>query len=127
MDLKGRNLSLYLLKICEKSYCYIAKKICAVYWDGDIAESTVHKWFSRFRCGNFHLEDWECSGGSTVVSDDLIEFDHEHCKAFENMIGKLLQCLDASLMPLLPILQIVLPEKHLWTNNIPIMSLRITN
>lgn len=34
-----------------------AKKIGAVYKDGAIVESTVHKWFTWSRRGDFDLED----------------------------------------------------------------------
>jgi len=39
-----------------KNVAQIAKKICIVYGDSAVAESTVRKWFTRFRNGNF---DWE--------------------------------------------------------------------
>lgn len=34
-----------------------ANKICAVYGEGALIERTVRKWFSRFKAGDFNLED----------------------------------------------------------------------
>ncbi|XP_053995679.1 histone-lysine N-methyltransferase SETMAR-like [Hylaeus anthracinus] len=48
------------------------RKISAVYGDGSVAESTMGKWFSRFRSGNFYLEDRERSGSPLVADNDLI-------------------------------------------------------
>lgn len=45
-----------------KEHCRKGKKICAIYKDDVIDESTVCKWFARFRSGNFDLEDQEYSG-----------------------------------------------------------------
>lgn len=42
-------------------HCTNSKNICAIYEDSAIAESFVCKWLARFRSGNFHLEDQECS------------------------------------------------------------------
>lgn len=47
-----------------------SKKICAVYGDGTIAESTVNKWFARLGIGNFDLEDREPSKRLAVVDDN---------------------------------------------------------
>ncbi|KAM0730355.1 Histone-lysine N-methyltransferase SETMAR [Formica fusca] len=55
-----------------KNAVQTAKKICAVYGNDAIAESTVRKWFARFRIGNFDLEDRERSGKPAVVDDDQI-------------------------------------------------------
>jgi len=41
-----------------------------VYGDSAVAESTVRKWFTRFRNGNFDLEDRKRSGRPAVVNDD---------------------------------------------------------
>jgi len=55
-----------------KNAAQTAKKICIVYGDSAIAKSTIRKWFTRFRNGNFDLEDRERSGRSVVVDDDQI-------------------------------------------------------
>ena len=36
-----------------------ANKICVVYGEGAVAERTVRKRFSRFKAGDFNLEDQE--------------------------------------------------------------------
>ncbi|XP_053980666.1 histone-lysine N-methyltransferase SETMAR-like [Hylaeus volcanicus] len=49
-----------------------ARKISAVYGEGSVAESTVRKWFARFKSGNFDLMDRERSGRPLVADNDLI-------------------------------------------------------
>ena len=34
-----------------------ANKVCAVHGEGAVAERTVRKWFSRFKAGDFNLEN----------------------------------------------------------------------
>lgn len=48
----------------EKEHCGNSKTICT------IAESTIYKWFTRFRNGNFDLENQEYFGGPAVIDDD---------------------------------------------------------
>ena len=45
-----------------------------VYREGVIGESTVRKWFAKFKNGNFDIDDTPCSGSSS-------EFDEDHLKA----------------------------------------------
>lgn len=62
-----------MLSYFQKNDIQTAKKICAIYGDGTIAESTVCKWFARLGCGNSDLEDRECSGRPAVTDDGQIE------------------------------------------------------
>lgn len=55
-----------------KNAAETVRKIAAVYGEGCVAESTVRKWFARFKNGNFELEDQERSGRPSVADDDLI-------------------------------------------------------
>jgi len=43
----------------ERKNAQTAKKICIVYRDNAVVESTVRKWFTPFRNGSFDLEDRE--------------------------------------------------------------------
>lgn len=56
-----------------KNYCTNSKKICAIYTDGAIYKSNVHKLFNRFRSGNFDWEDWERSHQPAVIDTDQIK------------------------------------------------------
>lgn len=47
-------------------YKYFHGKIWAVYRDGSITESTVHKWF---RSRNIDLEEWEHSSRVAVINE----------------------------------------------------------
>lgn len=48
--------------------------ICAIYEDGFIAETTIHKWFTRFfKSGNVFLKDKEHSAKLEFIDDDQIE------------------------------------------------------
>jgi len=55
-----------------KNAAQTAKKICIVYGDSAVAESTVRKWFTRFRNDNFDLENRERSSRLAVIDDDQI-------------------------------------------------------
>ncbi|XP_018366071.1 PREDICTED: histone-lysine N-methyltransferase SETMAR-like [Trachymyrmex cornetzi] len=66
-----RHLMLFYFRK-RKNAAQTAKKICAIYGNGTVAESTVRKWFARFRSDNFDLEDRERSGRPAVVDDDQI-------------------------------------------------------
>ena len=50
-----------------KSAAQTVNKICSVYGDDALGESTVRKWFARFRIGNFDLEDAKRSGRPASV------------------------------------------------------------
>jgi len=100
-----------------KNAAQTENKICIVYGDHAVAESIIRKWFTRFRNGNFDLEDQERSGRPAVVHDDqiltLIKNNPRHTtrdiaeilhifhmsiyKAFEDTrVHKSLRCLGAS-------------------------------
>lgn len=50
------------------------RRICAVYGDSALNESTVRKWFARFKAGNMDLEDEPRSGRPQIdTSDHVIE------------------------------------------------------
>lgn len=51
---------------------YKKQKRCVVYCD-TIAESTIHKWFTRFRSRSFELEDQEHFSRSAITDDDQIK------------------------------------------------------
>ena len=51
-----------------------ARDICMIYGEGVIGESTVRKWFAKFKNGNFDIED-------TLRSERPTEFDEDHLKA----------------------------------------------
>ena len=51
-----------------------ARDICMVYGEGVIGESTVRKWFSKLKNGNFDIDD-------TLRSGRPSEFDEDHLKA----------------------------------------------
>jgi len=51
-----RHLMLFYFRK-GKNAAQTAKKICIVYGDSAVAESTIRKWFTRFKNGNFDLED----------------------------------------------------------------------
>ncbi|KAG5325309.1 SETMR methyltransferase, partial [Pseudoatta argentina] len=65
-----RYLMLFYFR--KKNAAQTAKKICAIYGNGIVAESTARKWFARFKSGNFDLEDRKRSGRPVVVNDDQI-------------------------------------------------------
>jgi len=67
----SRHLMLFYFRK-GKNAAQTAKKICIVYGDSAVAESTVRKWFTRFRNGNFDLENRERSDRPAVVDDDQI-------------------------------------------------------
>ena len=50
-----------------------ANKICAIYGKGVVAERIVRKWFSRFKTGNFSLEDQERPGRRSTTDEDQIK------------------------------------------------------
>jgi len=52
----------------QKRFCILY----IVYGDNIVAENTIRKWFTRFRNGNFDLEDRERSGRPAVVDNDQI-------------------------------------------------------
>lgn len=56
-----------------KSAAQTVNKICSVYGDDAVGESTVRKWFARFRTGNFELEDVKRTGRPSTVDDDQIQ------------------------------------------------------
>lgn len=56
-----------------KSAAQTVNKICSVYGDDAVGESTVRKWFARFRTGNFELEDAKRSGRPSTVDDEQIQ------------------------------------------------------
>jgi len=66
-----RHLMLFYFRK-GKNAAQTAKKICIAYGDSAVGESTVRKWFTRFRNGNFDLEDRERSGRPAIVDDDQI-------------------------------------------------------
>ena len=49
------------------------KKICAVYGEGVVTDQTCQKWFSKFRAGDFLLDNAPQSGRSVEVDSDQIE------------------------------------------------------
>ncbi|XP_026673180.1 histone-lysine N-methyltransferase SETMAR-like, partial [Ceratina calcarata] len=53
-----RHLMLFFFRK-GKNATQAANKICAVYCEDAVAERTVRMWFTRFRTGNFDLEDQE--------------------------------------------------------------------
>lgn len=58
----------YFRKVVQR-----AQNICAIYGNGSIAESSVCKWFTRYRSRNFDLYNREPSGRAANVDDDQIE------------------------------------------------------
>ena len=50
-----------------------AQGICMVYGEGVIGESTARKWFTKFKNGNFDIDNTPCSRR-------LSEFDADHLK-----------------------------------------------
>ena len=49
-----------------------ARKICAVYWDNAIGESTARKWFSRFKEDHFDNNDTPHSRRLSGFDEDLL-------------------------------------------------------
>lgn len=49
------------------------KKIAHVYGEDAVTESTVRRWFVKFRAGNFDLEDADRPGRPSAVDDDQIK------------------------------------------------------
>ena len=39
-----------------------AKDICMVYGEGVLGKSMARKWFTKFKNGNFDIDDMPCSG-----------------------------------------------------------------
>ena len=54
-----------------------ARDICMVYRKGFISESTARKWFSKFKNGNFDIDNTPRNGRPS-------EFDQDHLKALLN-------------------------------------------
>lgn len=48
------------------------KNIQDVYLDCAPALRTVKKWFSRFRNGDFNMDDQPCSGRPSTIDDDIV-------------------------------------------------------
>lgn len=61
-----RHIMLFFFKK-GKNAAQTARKIRAVYGGDSIADSTVQKWFSRFRSGDFSLEDQPRAGRSSTL------------------------------------------------------------
>lgn len=57
----------------EKMLYKQQKRLCAIYRNRTIAESTVWKWFDRLIRGNFDLEYWGHSYRHAAIDDDQIE------------------------------------------------------
>ncbi|XP_025162218.1 histone-lysine N-methyltransferase SETMAR-like [Harpegnathos saltator] len=49
------------------------KKICAVYGENAVSESVCRKWFAKFRCGDFDLQDAPRSGRPVTTDVDQIK------------------------------------------------------
>ena len=55
-----------------KNAARTTNKICSVYEENSVAESTVRKWFAKFKANNFDLEDAPRSGRPSTIDDDQI-------------------------------------------------------
>ena len=55
-----------------KNAARTTSKICSVYGENAVAESTVRKWFAKFKANNFNLEDAPRSGRPSTIDDDQI-------------------------------------------------------
>ena len=71
----------------------VAKDICAVYGEDAIGERTVRDWFTRFKHGNFDLNDAPRSGRSIKMDEDqlrdlLKEDGHQTCRE----LGEEMKC-----------------------------------
>ncbi|KAL1131026.1 hypothetical protein AAG570_012264 [Ranatra chinensis] len=64
-----RHLMLIFLKKGKKA-AETCGKICAVYGEDAVTERVCHKWFSRFRSGNFSVQDAPRSGRPTEINSD---------------------------------------------------------
>lgn len=65
----------YTGKAKNKNVTQAANKICTVYGaycEGAVTERTVRKWFSRFKAGDFNLEDQERPGRPSTTDEDQI-------------------------------------------------------
>jgi hypothetical protein len=49
-----------------------AREICAVYGEDAMNERTAQRWFTRFKAGNFNLEDMARSGRPVEFDEDLL-------------------------------------------------------
>ena len=56
-----------------KNATEMQKKICAVYGEGAVTDSTCQKWFVKFRAGDFSLKHVPWSGRPVVVDSNQIE------------------------------------------------------
>lgn len=65
-----RHLMLFYFRK-SKNAVQATKKICNIYGDNAVAESTVRKWFARFKNGDFNLEDQERLGRPSIVDDQI--------------------------------------------------------
>ncbi|XP_029654779.1 histone-lysine N-methyltransferase SETMAR-like [Octopus sinensis] len=91
-EIHFRHLILfYFLK--AKNAAQTAKKKCAVYEDGVLAESTVRMWFTRFRAENYDLEYRQCSGRPTVVDNEQIKITHVTQRETSQRFSMYLRCL----------------------------------
>ncbi|KAL1139196.1 hypothetical protein AAG570_009255 [Ranatra chinensis] len=67
-----RNLVLFYFKKGKKA-AETCRKICAVYGEDAVTERVCQKWFSRFRSGNFSVQDAPRSGRPTEINSDEVK------------------------------------------------------
>jgi [histone H3]-lysine36 N-dimethyltransferase SETMAR len=72
-----RHILLFCFKKGQKC-AKTLKKVCAVYGEMALSISTVKRWFSRFRSGNFDIKDESRSGRPiTKEIDEILKLIHE--------------------------------------------------
>lgn len=72
-----RHVMLYYYKK-GKNASQTCRKICSVYGDNVLAESTVRKWFVRFKSEIFDLKDKDRCGRPSIVDEDPIQNEIEN-------------------------------------------------
>lgn len=56
-----------------KNATQASEAICSVYGDGAISDRVCRKWFEKFRCGNYDLDDEDRSGRPPELDTDDLE------------------------------------------------------
>ncbi|XP_066137443.1 histone-lysine N-methyltransferase SETMAR-like [Euwallacea fornicatus] len=73
IDLLGCSIINVVLFSQGKSAIQAQKKLCEVYGENCLTERQCQRWFSRFRSGNFNVQDAPHTGRPITIDDDKIK------------------------------------------------------
>lgn len=77
LNMEGKNVYFRCISLFYfrkgKNASQTHKKICAVYGENAVSESVCRKWFQKFRCGDFDLQDAPRFGRPVTTDPDQIK------------------------------------------------------